>query len=192
MDNGEVFVQSLRNRVRAMNILWERAVSDVTLEQMNHHEREGVLPMAFSFSHFMRAQDQTVSMIFRREQPLWVSGGWAAKIGVSVDALGREESVEEMEVLRFADLNAWKDYQAQVIARTAEVLDRLTVDSALEVVLPQLPPHMHNIFCAIVIGTEAPLRKLDAMECFVYQHGLRHMGEVEHGRALVGLQGMTS
>src|SRR5690606_20442215 len=78
MDDGEVFVQSLRNRVRAMNILWERAVSDLTLEQMNHHEREGVLPMAFSFSHFMRAQDQTVSMIFRREPPLWMSGGWAA------------------------------------------------------------------------------------------------------------------
>lgn len=192
MANGEAFVQSLRNRVRAMNILWERAVSDVTLEQMNHHEREGVLPMAFSFSHFMRSQDQTLSMIFRREPPLWISGGWATKIGVSVDALGREESVEEMEVLRFGDLDAWKDYQAQVIARTTEVLDRLTVDEALEVVLPQLPPNMHNIFCAIVIGIEAPLRKLDAMECFVYQHGLRHMGEVEHGRALVGLQGMTS
>lgn len=192
MEHGEIFVQSLRNRVRAMNILWERAVSDLTLEQVNHHEREGVLPMAFSFSHFLRAQDQTVSMIFRREPPLWMSGGWAAKIGVSVDALGREESVEEMEVLRFGDLDAWKDYQSQVIARTTEVLDGLTVDGALEVVLPQLPPHMHNIFCAIVIGTEAPLRKLDAMECFVYQHGLRHMGEVEHGRALVGLQGMTS
>jgi hypothetical protein len=192
MDNGEVFVQSLRNRMRAMNILWERAVSDMTLEQVNHHEREGVLPMAFSFSHFMRAQDQTVSMIFRREPPLWMSGGWAAKIGVSVDALGREESVEEMEVLRFGDLNAWKDFQSQVIVRTTEVLDGMTVDGALEVVLPQLPPQMHNIFCAIVIGTEAPLRKLDAMECFVYQHGLRHMGEVEHGRALVGLQGMTS
>lgn len=192
MDNGEVFVQSLRNRVRAMNILWERAVSDLTLEQVNHHEREGVLPMAFSFSHFMRAQDQTVSMIFRREPPVWMSGGWAAKIGVSVDALGREESVAEMEVLRFGDLDAWKDFQAQVIARTTEVLEGLTVDGALEVVLPQLPPQMHNIFCAIVIGTEAPLRKFDAMECFVYQHGLRHMGEVEHGRALVGLQGMTS
>jgi hypothetical protein len=51
---------------------------------------------------------------------------------------------------------------------------------------------MQNIFCAIVIGKDAPLRKLDVLECFVYQHGLRHMGEIEHGRALVGLQGMTS
>jgi hypothetical protein len=51
---------------------------------------------------------------------------------------------------------------------------------------------MQQIFCAIVIGPGAPLRKLDVLECFVYQHGLRHMGEIEHGRALVGLSGMTS
>jgi hypothetical protein len=30
------------------------------------------------------------------------------------------------------------------------------------------------------------------MECWWYQHGLRHMGEIEHARALVGLYGMTS
>jgi len=51
---------------------------------------------------------------------------------------------------------------------------------------------MQNIFCGIVIGPGNPLRKLEVLECFVYQHGLRHMGEVEHGRALVGLGGMTS
>jgi len=192
MPDAEMFVQSLRNRIRALNILWERAVSDLTLDQMNHHEREGVLPMAFSFSHFMRAQDQAASGPFLREPPLWVAGGWAAKVGVSLDALGREESVEEMETLSFSDLDAWKAYQSEVIARTARVLETVTAESLAEVMMPQLPPNMQNIFCAIVIGPGAALRKLDILECFVYQHGLRHMGEVEHGRALVGLQGMTS
>ena len=37
---SEMFVQSLGNRVRAMNTLYERAVSDMTLDQVNHHERE--------------------------------------------------------------------------------------------------------------------------------------------------------
>ena len=186
------FVDSLRNRIRAMNTLWERAVSDLTLEQMNHHERAGVLPMAFSFLHYIRAQDQSISGPFLRETPLWVSGGWAAKVGVSVDSFGREESVEEMEQLTFADLRAWKEYQAAVISRTAGVL--ATVDAGIlgEILMPKLPPNMQNIFCGIVIGLDAPLRKLEVLECFIYQHGLRHMGEVEHGRALVGLQGMTS
>lgn len=192
MSHEAMFVTSLCNRIRAMNLLWERAISDMTLEQLNHHERPGVLPIAFSFTHYLRSQDQSVSAIFLGEPPLWQQGAWAAKTGVAVDALGREETVEQMEHQRIADLDAWKAYQAEVIARTARVLDTLTADRLAEVVLPQLPPNMQQIFCALVIGPGAPLRRLDVLECFVYQHGLRHMGEVEHGRALVGLGGMTS
>ncbi len=192
MSHDEMFVSSLRNRIRAMNTLWERAVSDLTLEQMNHHEREGVLPLSFSFSHYIRSQDQSISAPFLKEPPLWTTGGWARKVGVSIDVLGREETVEEMQHLRFADLEAWKTYQAQVIERTSAALDVITAEILAEVLMPQLPPNMQNIFCAVVIGPGAPLRKLDVLECFVYQHGLRHMGEVEHARALVGLGGMTS
>jgi hypothetical protein len=192
MSDDNMFVESLRNRIRAMNVLWERAISDMTLEQVNHHEREGVLPIAFSFSHYIRAQDQSISAPFLHERPLWMSGGWAQKVGVSVDTLGREETVEEMQHLRFADLEAWKRYQTEVIARTGSVLDTITEAMLAEVVMPQLPPHMQNIFCGIVVGPGNPIRKLEVLECFVYQHGLRHMGEIEHGRALVGLRGMTS
>jgi hypothetical protein len=175
-----------------MNTLYARAVSDMTLDQVNHHEREGVLPIAFSLSHFIRAQDQAVSTPFLRERTLWDSGEWAGKIGVTVDRLGREETVEEMELIRFADLDAWRAYQTKVIERTAGVLDAVTEETLSEVLMAQLPPNMQQIFCALVIGPGAPLRKLDVLECFVYQHGLRHMGEIEHGRALVGLKGMTS
>ena len=186
-----MFVDSLRNRIRAMNTLYERAISDMTLDHVNHHERSGVLPIAFSLSHFIRAQDQSISRPFLGEADLWSSGGWADRIGVTVDALGREETVEEMEAIRFADLDAWRDFQAQVIARTNAVLDTLDEATLAEVLMPTLPPNMQNIFCGIVIG-DGPLRKLEVLECFVYQHGLRHMGEIEHGRALVGLAGMTS
>lgn len=189
---SDLFVVSLRSRVRAMNTLWERAVSDMTLEQVNHHERPGVLPIAFSLSHFVRAQDQSVSVLLRRERPLWETGGWAGKVGVTVDALGREETVEEMEQIRFADLDAWRAYQSKVIARTTTTLEEVDGATLAEVVLPKLPPTMQNIYCAIVIGPDSPLRKLDVIECFIYQHGLRHMGEIEHGRSLVGLGGMTS
>jgi hypothetical protein len=175
-----------------MNTIYERAVSDMTLEQVNHHERQGVLPIAFSLSHFMRAQDQSISGPFLGGPTLWDGEGWAGKVGVTVDRLGREETVDEMENIRFADFKAWREFQSAVIARTNDVLDGLTAETLSQVLMPQLPPNMQQIFCAIVIGPGAPLRKLDVLECFVYQHGLRHMGEIEHGRALVGLTGMTS
>ncbi|MEO7665962.1 MAG: hypothetical protein ABIU97_02905, partial [Dehalococcoidia bacterium] len=101
-------------------------------------------------------------------------------------------TVEQMQGQGFADLDAWKQYQTLVIAQTVETLETLTAPMLEEVVMPQLPPHMLNIFCGMVVGPGNPIRKLEVLECFVYQHGLRHMGEVEHGRALVGLGGMTS
>ena len=96
-----------------------------------------------------------------------------------------------MELIRFADFEAFKNYQAAVLARTTSALKEVTAESLAEVLMPKLPPNMQNMYCALVIKG-GPLRKLDVLECFVYQHGLRHMGEIEHGRALVGLQGMTS
>ena len=188
---SDMFLESLRNRIGAINTLYERAVSDMTLEHVNHQERAGVLPIAFSLSHYIRSQDRSISGPFLGEPPIWEAGGWAAKIGVTVDKLGREESVEEMEGIRFRDFDAFKSFQAAVLFRTDEALEGLTVESLAEVLMPKLPPNMQNIYCALVIKG-GPLRKLDVLECFVYQHGLRHMGEIEHGRALVGLEGMTS
>lgn len=187
----QMWVDSLRSRVRAMNTLYGWAAQDLTVEHVNHHERAGVLPLAFSFLHFMKIQDQSISRQFLGEGPLWEAEGYAAKVGVTVDKVGREESVEEMEQLRVQDWDAYQEYQSRVIDRTTNALERVDGETLATVVIPRLPEHMKNIYCALVVG-EGPVRKLEVVECFVYQHGLRHMGEIEHGRALVGLGGMTS
>ncbi len=189
---SDLLMTSLRNRIRAMNSLWERAVSDMTLEQVNHHERSGVLPIAFSLSHCIRGQDSSISRYFLGEATLWESEGWAKRVGVTVDKFGREEGVEEMEQLRFADFSAWKEYQSAVISRMNRVVETLTEEMLAEEVMPALPPNMQHSYMSIVVGPGNPVRKLDILECFIYQHGLRHMGEIEHSRALVGLRGMTS
>lgn len=36
-----------------------------------------------------------------------------------------------------------------------------------------------------------PLRRGDLAEAWIYQHGIRHLGELEHARALVGLGGIS-
>ena len=53
------------------------------------------------------------------------------------------------------------------------------------------PPAMADSYCALIVRPGNPVRKLEVLECFVYHHGLRHLGELEHARALVGLGGMT-
>jgi len=53
------------------------------------------------------------------------------------------------------------------------------------------PPQIERTYSARVAGAEG-ITVLDAFECWLYQHGLRHMGEIELARGLVGLGGMTS
>lgn len=189
---SDLLLDSLKNRIRTMNVFWQRLVADMTLDHVNHQERAGVLPIAFSLCHYIRNQDQTMSRWFLDRPPLWESGAWAQRIGVTVDRPGREETVAEMEQLRFADFEAWKAYQTQVVVATDGALEPLTEAMLTEVVFPMLPPNLQTIYCAVVVGPGNPVRKLEALECFVYQHGLRHMGEIEFARSLVGLSGLTS
>jgi hypothetical protein len=60
------------------------------------------------------------------------------------------------------------------------------------VVVPHpFPPQIATTYSARVADVDG-ITVLDATECWIYQHGLRHMGEIELARGLVGLGGMTS
>jgi hypothetical protein len=59
------------------------------------------------------------------------------------------------------------------------------------VVARPFPPQVATTCSARVAGPDG-ITVLDGFECWIYQHGLRHMGEIELARALVGLGGMTS
>ncbi len=131
-----MLADSLRCRVRAMNTLWDWAAAGMTLEQINHHQRPGVLPVAFYFVHVMRGQDDAVSHHFLHEAPLWTRGHWAARMGVTTKRYARGEVLALTETLRMEDLAAWKAYQAAVIAQTTLVLDGLTDILLAKVAIP--------------------------------------------------------
>ena len=181
---------SLQRRMRALHSLWEDAVASMTLEQVNHVERKPVLPIAFSLFHMAQIEDGSATMLGAGD--LVYDDEWGKRIGLAIADHGKERTVEEMVEQRIGDYEAYCDYQAQVFARTETWLASLD-DGALDEVFLQrpFPPQVASTFSARVAG-EAGLTRRDAIECWIYQHGLRHMGEVEHARALVGLQGMTS
>jgi len=58
-------------------------------------------------------------------------------------------------------------------------------------VAPPYPPQIASTYSAMCAGPSG-ITVLDGYECWLYQHGLRHMGEIELARGLVGLEGMTS
>ena len=76
------------------------------------------------------------------------------------------------------ELPIWNDeWQERVLdpARLTEVL-----------VKRPFPPVAASSYSARVAGPEG-ITVLDGIECWHYQHGLRHMGEIELARGLVGL-----
>ncbi len=181
---------SLRRRVRAMHSLFEEAVATMTVDQVNYVERDPVLPIAFSLFHQAHLEDTAV-VLLGGPGPIW-NETWAVRMELGVLDHGKHRTVAEMMGQRIGGYEAFRAYQAAVFSTTESWLDDIDGSDLERVVVTRpLPPEIASTFSARV-ATERGLTLLDGIECWIYQHGLRHMGEIEHARALVGLGGLTS
>jgi len=185
-----LILDSLRRRMRALFSLYEDAVSTMELEQVNHFEREGVLPIAFSLFHIVNMVDGSLMML-TGEAPLW-DDEWEARVQPSIGDHGKHRTVEEMVHQRIGNYEEFQAYMSAVFARVESWLANLEPIELTRVVIPRpLPDFVASTYSARVAG-EQGITVLDGVECWIYQHGLRHMGEIELARGLVGLGGMTS
>lgn len=187
---NQVVLDSLRRRMAAMHSLWYDAVATMDVDQVNHVEREPVLPIAFSLFHQAQIEDGSVTML-GGPAPIYDEGA-AERIGLAIADHGKHRTVDEMVHQRIGDYDAFRAYQRAVFEKTESFVASLAPGDLDEVVVRRpFPSQIASTYSARVAGGEG-ITRLDGLECWVYQHGLRHMGEVEHARALVGLQGMTS
>lgn len=186
----ELILDSLQRRLRAMHSLYHQAVESMGLDHVNHFERDGVLPIAFSLFHFVNMEDSSFLLI-TGIPPIW-DDGWQAKVQMTVADHGKHRTVDEMVLQRIGDYDAFQDYMRTVFARTEAWLEDLDAGELTRLVVSRpFPPQIASTYSARVAGSDG-ISVLDAVECWIYQHGLRHMGEIELSRGLVGLGGMTS
>ena len=186
----DLTLDSLQRRMRAMHSLYYQAVSTMGPEHVNHFEREGVLPIAFSLFHYSNMQDVTF-MVISGEMPVW-NEEWQSRVKMAINDHGKERTVDEMIQQRIGDFEAFKEYQRTVFDRTEAYLDAMDpAEFGRVLVTRPFPDQVASTYSARVAGPEG-ITVLDAFECWHYQHGLRHMGEIELARGLVGLGGMTS
>ncbi len=186
----ELLLDSLARRMRAMHSLYYQAVATMTLDHVNHYERRGVLPISFSLFHYTNMEDASF-MVLSGQPPIW-NDAWQDRVCMAIPDHGKERTVEEMEHQRIGDYAAFASYQREVFDRTEAHLDAIDPAALTRVVVGRpLPPVVASTYSARVAGPEG-ITVLDGFECWLYQHGLRHMGEIELARGLVGLGGMTS
>jgi hypothetical protein len=121
-----------------------------------------------------------------------MSEEWAARMGLAINDPGKEKSVDEMMKQRIGDYRAFLEFQRLVFSATEDFVTGIDPTTFADVVVAYpYGPTLSQTFSARV-GGEQGISRSDALECWIYQHALRHMGEIEHARALVGLSGMTS
>jgi hypothetical protein len=130
-------------------------------------------------------------MFITGQMPIW-SDEWQSKVQMAINDHGKERTVDEMVHQRIGDFEAFKEYQRAVFDRTETYLATMDpADFTRLIIARPFPPQVASTYSARVAGPEG-ITVLDGFECWLYQHGLRHMGEIELARGLVGLGGMTS
>ncbi|HEY5262709.1 MAG TPA: hypothetical protein VIJ08_00410 [Acidimicrobiales bacterium] len=181
---------SLSRRLAAVHSLYYDACATMDLEQVNRVVVPGVLPIAFSLVHQLLIEDGSV--VFLGGPVPLMSESWATRMGLAINDPGKEKSVEEMMNQRIGDYEAFLEFQRLVFQATEDFVTGIDPGTFSDVIVTApYGPSIAQTFSARVGGTQG-ISRSDALECWIYQHALRHMGEIEHARALVGLTGMTS
>jgi hypothetical protein len=180
---------ALLRRVRAFHKQWNQITVDLTLDQANHRERAGVLPIAFSLHHYVLSADAAVAKRVFKQPSVWEKGDWEVKVGATVSSVTRGTPIAVAEELQFTDYDAWLEYQKQVFAQSERGVAGLTDQTWNEVVWEKLPDQLKGGYLDLVVQ-DNPVLLGELLDVWVLQHGMRHLGEIEHARALVGLQGV--
>jgi hypothetical protein len=187
---ADLLMDSLQRRMHTMHGLYEQAVTTMDGDQVNHFEREGTLPIAFSLFHYVNMQDASFFMI-TGQPPIW-DDAWNERVQPTINDHGKHKTVDEMVHQRIGDYDAFIEYMRTVFARTEDHLATMDPADLTRVLIPPpYPPQVASTYSARCAGPEG-ITVLDGFECWIYQHGLRHMGEIELARSFVGLGGMTS
>lgn len=187
----EAWRASITARMTAVNDMLDVAVADLTLDQVNHVERDGVLPIAFSLIHVVASQDRSASRYLAEgARPLW-DEGWGAKVELSIAVPFRGTPMSDAMKTRFGDVDAWRGYQSAVFGRTEHLLANVPLEVfSREAFGNERPDLGRNSFLALFVPS-GPIRVMEICEAYLFQHACRHLGEIEHGRALIGLGGVS-
>ena len=178
---------SLSMRLAALEKLWDLATRDLAVVHVNHFERPGVLPMAFTLIHAIAGQDRNRATLFGGPV-LW--DAWSQRIGFAGPHPGRGTPMSVAEQIRLGDMDAWRAYQATVFNATRAAVAKADI-GRLGALFPMRPESFVGGYLALLVGEVERVRVIDVVEAWIYQHGIRHAGELEHARALVGLGGVA-
>jgi hypothetical protein len=167
----------LQTAMPSMHALLDKAVADMSLDQLNFRPREGGLAPFFSLWHYVRTEDNIINWVILRRPTVWLEGGYDQALGLPRNSQGTGMTAAEAEAVVLRDLAAWQQYQPRVWQATDAYLAAMDPAEfeARRVTIKPLPEmSLWNGLFGICLS-----------------HGYRHIGEIEYARGLLGLGGLT-
>jgi uncharacterized damage-inducible protein DinB len=165
----------IRDSLRQQHDAWDKALADLTAEQIHFRPNAQGNHIAFIVWHYVRTEDNIVQFVLQNRKPtVWMEGGFDQKFGLPRTAQGTGMPATEAAALRLPALEQWLDYQRRVWQATESWLTSLT-DSDLQRLVNFKP------FGEVTVMT--------ALRIPIVNHGFMHLGQVQHLRQLQGLRG---
>jgi hypothetical protein len=167
----------LQRSMDSMHALLDKAVADMTVEQLNFRPAEGGVSPFFSLWHYVRTEDNVINWVVQRRPTVWLDGGFDQALGLHRTSQGTGMTDDEARAVVLRDLSVWRDYQPRVWEATAAYLRSMDAAEFEErrVTIKPLPE----------------MSLWDGLFGICLSHGYRHVGEIEYARGVIGLGGLT-
>lgn len=167
----------LRDGLRSMHAMLDKAVEGMTAEQLNFRPREGGVSGFFSLWHYVRTEDNIVQFVIQRKPTVWLEGGYDERFGLHRTAQGTGMTEDEANAVTIGDVPTWLEYQQKVWQATDDYLAAMS-------------PEEFNSR-TVVIKPVGEMSLWNGLYGMCLSHGYRHVGELEYVRGVQGLGGLT-
>ena len=165
----------IRDSVHQQHEAWDKAISDLTPDQMHFRPNGQGNHIGFIAWHYVRTEDNIVQFILQHRKPtVWIEGGYDQKFGLPRTAQGTGMPLAEAAQMRLPGVDQWMAYQRSVWQATDTWLNGLA-EADLQRTVSFRP------FGDITVMT--------AVRIPILNHGFLHLGQVGHLRRLQDLGG---
>jgi hypothetical protein len=168
-------VEFIAAELRRLHTMLARATDDLTPEHW--HAIPGGHPaanhIAFEYWHYVRTEDNIVRFILQNRRPtVWMEGKWSERLALPPVTQGTGMTAADAQALRIGDLDAFKQYVADVYASTDEWLSN---------------PDESTFATPVTVKPLGEMPAIRALGQVCMTHGFTHLGEIELIRTLLGL-----
>jgi hypothetical protein len=169
-----VVLDFIRDSIHQQHEAWDKAISDLTLDQLHFRPNGQGNHIGFIAWHYVRTEDNIVQFVFQNRKPtVWLEGGYDQKFGLPRTAQGTGMPPDEAARMRLPSVGQWMAYQQAVWHATDAWLKSVTEEDIRRVV--RIMP-----FGDITVMT--------AVRIPIVNHGFMHLGQAQHLRTLQGLK----